>query len=482
MMIDLSFLKHQKVAVLGLGKSGMATAIALSAADILIRTWDDNPDVRANAASLGIPLVDSVTPSVDLLEGADMLVLSPGVYRSHPKPHPIVTLALNRNCLIVNDIDLLTLAQRKARYLGVTGTNGKSTTTAMIGHLLMAANVPCAIGGNLGIPALELSPLGDNGWYVLEVSSFQLETVSQARWDIGVFLNITPDHLDRYASMEDYVETKRQLFRKQPDGATAVIGIDDNWSRDLWQTLSTTQPHLKVVPISGYKTVSGGVYNINGILIDDIDGLAKPIANLCILPRLRGIHNWQNAAAAYAAARFVGVEPFQAASAIASFPGLRHRQEVVAEIDDVCFVNDSKATNAAAAAKALASYRRIYWIAGGRPKTDGIEPLKGKLASVVAAFLIGEAAERFRATIGGEIPVTMSGTLEQAVAEAFKAAHLESLAKGSTTTDKPVVLLSPACASFDQFSDFEARGNAFVSQVQKLAQQVSTSSVKRPVK
>ncbi len=457
-MIDLGTLAGSTVAVLGLGRSGLATARALAAAGVQPVVWDDAAPARALAEREGLVVAD---PARNGFGGAAMLVLSPGIRRGHPQPHPVVARALAEGLAIVSDIDLLARAQPAAGYLGITGTNGKSTTTALIGHILASAGVPVAVGGNLGTPALALDPIGAGGWYVIELSSYQLETVSRPQWRIGVLLNITPDHLDRYATMDDYVAAKLNLFRAPPAGAVAVIGVDDSRSRAIWRDLAEGGGQSRVLAISAQGRVPGGVSAAGGVLIDDLDGGAGLILDLRDLPHLPGAHNWQNAAAAYAAARAAGLPPRAIVAGITSFPGLRHRQELVAEIDGIRFVNDSKATNADAAAKALACYQPIYWIAGGRPKTDGIDPLAGRLGPVAQAFLIGEAAPRFRATIGDALPVTMSGMLDRAVEDAFAAARRDGRAGA-------VVLLSPACASFDQFDNFEARGDAFVAAVRRL--------------
>ncbi len=472
-MIDLGFLRHETVAVLGLGKSGLATARALAAAGVAVRVWDDSPAAREAALREGLAVVDLALHDY---RGVEMLVLSPGIPRGHPRPHPAVTRALERDCAIVNDIDLLAMAQQQAGYLGITGTNGKSTTTALIGHILKTAGLAAAVGGNLGTPALALDPLGAEGWYVLELSSYQLETVSLVDWQVGVFLNITPDHLDRYASMEDYVAAKRRLFSGQPEGSWAIVGIDDEWCRGLCRMLAALRLDRRVVPISAEAEAPGGVpagvYVRDGVLIDDLDGRAVPVLDLRTLPHLPGRHNWQNAAAGYAAARAAGLDGAAILPGLTGFPGLRHRQELVAEIGGVGFVNDSKATNADAAAKALACYDDIYWIAGGRAKTDGIDPLTGYFGRIAHAFLIGEAADRFRATLGDAVPVTVCGTLGRAVAEAYGAAQRDGRAN-------PVVLLSPACASFDQFASFEERGDAFVAAVRRLQDQFAMAGGER---
>ena len=351
------------------------------------------------------------------------------------------------------DIELLALAQLKARFAGITGTNGKSTTTALVGHILAAAQRKVQIGGNLGTPALLLEALGADGVYVLELSSYQLELTQSLVLDIAVLLNVTPDHLDRHGGMAGYIEAKRRIFRNQAAQQTAIIGIDDAICRGIYDTLIGARAQ-RVIPISARMPAKGGVAVQDGNLIDDLDGKAATILDLEDTPHLPGSHNAQNAAAAYAAARVLGVDSATCAAGIKSFPGLAHRQELIANIDGVRYVNDSKATNADAAEKALACYGDIYWIAGGRAKEDGIDALAPLFPRIRRAFLIGEAAPRFAKTLGPRVPHEIAGTLDKAVALAREAA-LAGKKPGA------VALLSPACASFDQFQDFEARGEAF---------------------
>jgi UDP-N-acetylmuramoylalanine--D-glutamate ligase len=463
-MTGLGFLAGQKAAVLGLGKSGLAAARALLSAGVEVVAWDDAQKARDAAAGQGIPLADLAAGAV---EGAAMLVLSPGIPRAWPEPHPVVARAFEAEVPVVIDIDLLALARPEARYIGITGTNGKSTTTALLGHILQSAGVPCAVGGNLGTPAMELAPLGADGWYVLELSSYQLETVSQALWTIGVFLNISPDHLDRYPDMMTYVAAKTRLFDTPAENAVAVIGTDDDWSNAVYYYRSYQGAH-RVLPIAVTLPSPGGVWVEDGRLIDGLEGDGTGVLDLREAPALPGIHNWQNAAAAYAAARAAGVDRAAAVAAIRSFPGLRHRQELVAEMGGIRFVNDSKATNADAAVRALACYRPIYWIAGGRPKPGGLAGVEPELHRVAHAFLIGEASDDFAAFLAAQappVPTTRCGDLDTAVAAAFEQA-------GGNGGDG-VVLLSPACASFDQYPNFEVRGDAFVRAVRGLLPQIA---------
>jgi UDP-N-acetylmuramoylalanine--D-glutamate ligase len=455
-MIPLNALPTQTFAVLGLGLSGRAAAEALVAAGKTVRAWDDNAQARAVAAGRGIPLADLAAEG---LAGAEALLLSPGIPHTHPAPHPVAAMAKAAGVPIIGDVELLFRAQPDAVYIGITGTNGKSTTTALIGHILSHAGRPAAVGGNLGPPVLAFPPLGADGYYVLEMSSYQLELTPSQAFDVAVLLNITPDHLDRHCGFDGYMAAKRLIFDGAPAGAAAVIGADD----DACEAIATDLRRLgrRVLAISGERVHPGGVYATGGWLIDATRGRPVAVLNLRDAAALPGAHNAQNAAAAYAAAISLGIAPETAAAAIATFPGLAHRQERIAVIDGVTFINDSKATNAEAAAKALGSYRAIYWIAGGRPKEGDLSALYPFLNRVRHAFLIGEAEARFAAELDGRVAVSRCGTLDRAVTEARDQA-LRDGATGAT------VLLSPACASFDQFANFEARGAAFRALVEAM--------------
>src|SRR5229473_1749685 len=407
-MIVVDSFAGRRIAVLGLARSGRAAAHALAAGGATVLAWDDDPAVlRAREA------------------GSE----------------------------IIGDIELLGRAQPDAFYVGITGTNGKSTTTALIGHILAAARRRVEIGGNLGTPALSLAPLGRDGTYVLEASSFQLELIDSLAFDVAVLLNITPDHLDRHGGMAGYIAAKRRIFAHQGTASIAIVGIDDPICRALADELRRAGPG-RVLPISVTERAPGGVYAEGGWLVDAIGREPMAVLDLALAERLPGSHNWQNAAAAYAAARSVGVAIEHAAGAIRSFPGLAHRQELVDMIDGVRYINDSKATNADAAEKALACYEAIYWIAGGLPKAGGITSLGPYFRRLRHAYLIGTATEEFAATLGNSVPFTRCGDLATATAAAAERARRDGVPGA-------VVLLSPACASYDQFAHFEARGDAF---------------------
>ncbi|MET4805378.1 UDP-N-acetylmuramoyl-L-alanine--D-glutamate ligase [Limibacillus sp. MBR-115] len=463
-MIDLFYMSGFPVAVMGLGKSGIATARSLIASGAEVRAWDDNEDTRAAARAADIPLVDLYKMNWDEVP---TLVLSPGIPDRYPEPHPVAAAARAANVEIVCDIELLVRAQREARYLGVTGTNGKSTTTALIGHIMSLSGAAVETGGNLGTPALQLDALYQDGTYVLELSSYQLERIFSITFDTAVLLNISPDHLDRHGGLEGYIAAKKQIFRRQTKPRTAVIGIDDDYCRAIHKALVKADDQ-RVVPISASgEAVPGGVYVLDRVLYDDMDGEGFPVLNLDEVPNLPGRHNWQNAAAAYAACKAHGVPAPVAIACIRSFPGLAHRQQLVSEIDGIRYINDSKATNADAAAKALACYDDIYWILGGRAKEGGLAGLEAYYPKIAHAFLIGESAETFAKELEGKVATHSCGDLASAVvkAQALAAAERRSA---------PVVLLSPACASFDQFANFEARGKAFIDAVRELEKAAST--------
>lgn len=443
--------EDKTIAVMGLGKSGLAASRALAAAGATVWSWDDQDERRASASAEGVMLNDLGVCDWAI---ADALVLSPGIPHDFPAPHPVAAAASAAGCEIICDVELLFQTIEGSQTIGVTGTNGKSTTSALIGHILGGTGRPMQMGANLGLPVMEMDLLGPEGTYVLELSSYQLERVPSIALDVAVFLNISADHLDRHGGIEGYVAAKKHIFDNASDGMSAVVGMDDTHCRNICLELMV-RGTPRLVPISGVQRVPGGVYVIDGILVDDLDDQQSPIVDLKTITALPGSHNWQNAAAAYAAARLGGVDPGTAVSRLLTFSGLPHRQEFIAEIDGIRFVNDSKATNTDSASRSVACYPSIYWIAGGQAKEDGLGAIDDHLENVQHAYLIGEAAEKISTAIDGRVPVTVCGELDQA----FNAA-LEG-ARQAGTDGMPVVLLAPACASFDQFSDFEARGDAF---------------------
>ncbi|HUK09945.1 MAG TPA: UDP-N-acetylmuramoyl-L-alanine--D-glutamate ligase [Stellaceae bacterium] len=456
-MIPVTAYANRDVMVLGLARSGLAAAVALGAGGTRVHAWDDAAERRAAAAERGVPIRD---PASIEWRGMAALVISPGIPHTHPKPHPAAAAARAATVPILGDIELLVQSVPAARYIGVTGTNGKSTTTALIGHILKASGRKVEVGGNLGTPVLSFEPLQRDGVYVLEMSSYQLELTASLACDVAVLLNVTPDHLDRHGGMPGYIAAKRRIFMHQERRQTAVVGVDDEICEDVARDL-TAAGKQQVLRVSAERLLPRGIYVTDGVLTDASEAAPVPVLEMRRAPRLPGRHNWQNAAAAYAASRRIGVSRDEAVAGIESFPGLAHRQELIATIDGIRYVNDSKATNADAAAKALACYEAIYWIAGGLPKEGGIESLRPYFSRIHHAFLIGTAAAQFAHTLGSAVPHSETGDLAAAVAAAARLARADARSGA-------VVLLSPACASFDQFANFEARGDAFRTLVADL--------------
>jgi UDP-N-acetylmuramoylalanine--D-glutamate ligase len=453
-MIELASTSGRTYAVMGLGASGLATAEALARAGARVLAWDDDAARREAAAKRGVTLTDLRDAD---LSTARALLLSPGIPHTFPAPHPLALRARAAGIPILCDIDLLLGANMdadtRARAIGVTGTNGKSTVTALIGHILTTAGVPCSVGGNLGPAALGLAPQGPGGTYVLELSSYQLERIATAGFDIAVLINISPDHLDRHGGMDGYVAAKERLFGLlRGSRAIAVIGADDAHCRAIAKRLGASD-EVRIIAISADGAIAGGVYVENGRVIDATEGTPRTIADIFAVRTLPGTHNRQNAAAAAAAMLAFGLAPEAIAQGLLSYPGLAHRQEHLRDIGAVAYVNDSKATNAEAALRAISCYDNIFWIAGGLAKDGGFGGLAPGFGRIRHAYLIGRAAPEIAAVLGDRVAHTLSGTLDAAV----RSAHAAAQASGG----EAVVLLSPACASFDQFAHFEARGDAF---------------------
>jgi len=456
-MIPVTTLKDRKVALFGLGGSGFATARALISGGADVTAWDDNPDSVAKAAAEGIRTEDLHT--IDWSQQA-LFVLSPGVPLTHPKPHWTVDLARAAGVDIVGDVELF-VRERRAHapdcpFIAITGTNGKSTTTALIAHILKSSGYDTQLGGNIGTAVLTLDPPKTGRYYVVECSSYQIDLAPTLNPSAGILLNLTPDHLDRHGTMQHYADIKERLVAGSD---VAIVGVDDSHSALIADRVQ--RAGVKVVRISRRNVVADGIYAEGTRLIQAAGGAMLPFADLDGIQTLRGSHNAQNAAAAVAACLAVGVSAADIRAGLTSFPGLKHRMQPVGQRGRVVFVNDSKATNADAAAPALSSYDRIYWIAGGLPKAGGITTLAPYFPRIAKAYLIGEAAAEFAATLGEAVPYEISGTLERAVAHA--AADAERDESGASA-----VMLSPACASFDQYKNFEVRGDAFVGHVAAL--------------
>jgi UDP-N-acetylmuramoylalanine--D-glutamate ligase len=461
-MIPVRGFEGEKVAVFGLARTGLAAARALAAGGAEVVVWDEKDAARAAARAEGFTLEDLTTAD---WSGLAALVLSPGVPLTHPKPHWTVEKARAAGVPIMGDIEIFARtvaaapAHKRPKIVAITGTNGKSTTTALIGHVCRQAGRDVRIGGNIGVGVLDLEDMHGGAVYVLELSSYQLDLTSSLKPDVAIILNISPDHLERHGDMDGYVAAKKRILLNQGKGDTAVVGVDDAWCQQI-VTEITALNRRTIVPISARRSMGRGVYALQGVLYDAMGERVTEICDLTRAVSLPGRHNWQNAAAAYAAARALGLTEQVAAQGLMSFPGLAHRMETVGAIGRVRFVNDSKATNADAARQALSSYPKVYWIAGGQPKAGGIESLTDLFGSIAKAYLIGEAEDEFAATMGRRVPHVRSGTMDAAVRAAFDDARASG--------EDAIVLLSPACASFDQFTDFEDRGEAFRAAVHQL--------------
>jgi len=456
-MIPVTTFKGKSVALFGLGGSGLATALALAAGGADVTAWDDNPASVENASAAGVKTGDLRALDWSAL---DALVLSPGVPLTHPKPHWSADLAPAAGVEIVGDVELF-VRERRAHapdcpFVAITGTNGKSTTTALIAHILKASGRDTQLGGNIGTAVLTLDPPKAGRFYVVECSSYQIDLAPSLNPSAGILLNLTPDHLDRHGSMQHYADVKERLVAASD---TAIVGVDDTFCTRIADRVERTG--TKVVRISKRNVLADGIFADGARLLLAQGGTTREIADLSAIQTLRGSHNAQNAAAAVAACLAVGVSEDEIRAGLASFPGLKHRMQPVGRRGATLFVNDSKATNADAAAPALSSFERIYWIAGGLPKEGGIASLGGFFPKIAKAYLIGEAAPAFAATLGEAVPFEIAGTLERAVADAAADAEKDGSAGIA-------VLLSPACASFDQYKNFEVRGDAFVKHVAAL--------------
>jgi UDP-N-acetylmuramoylalanine--D-glutamate ligase len=443
-MISARAFADRHYAVFGLARTGLSVVAALRAAGGTVTVWDDDHGKHAAIDDVQVYVAD--LNAVDLAQ-FDGIVVSPGVPLN---THPLAARARAAGVPILGDVELFAMARAELpphRVVGITGTNGKSTTTALIHHLLVTAGRTATLGGNIGLPILSQAALPQSGTYVLELSSFQLDLTRSLACDVAVLTNITPDHLDRYDGMDAYAASKARLFAMQRPGAVAIVASDDAYSAAIARGRDLLPVSLTHILTDGASLV-GGVGYLDGTVI----------GQQADWPSLAGPHNAQNAVAAIAAAHALGVAADAIAAGLRSFGGLPHRMERVATLNDVLYVNDSKATNPTSTAPALAAYPAIHWIVGGRRKTDELDACLPYLDHVRAAYVIGEAEATFARLLGARVPVIRAGTVQQATRLAAQAA-------------KPgeVVLLSPACASYDQFRDFEARGDAFRGAVQEIA-------------
>ncbi|WP_373505391.1 UDP-N-acetylmuramoyl-L-alanine--D-glutamate ligase [Aestuariivirga sp.] len=457
-MFPATSFKGKKVAVFGLARSGTACIEALRLGGAEVHAWDDSAPAVEKARGQGLPITS--LHGLDFA-GLDALVLSPGVPLTHPEPHWTVLKARHAGIEVIGDTEVFAREAAKAgsRIVGITGTNGKSTTTALIGHVLREAGLDVDVGGNIGTAVFLLRQPVKDRIYVLELSSFQIDLMPGLAPQVGILTNITPDHLDRHGNMENYAAVKARMFAKVGEGNTVLCGVDDGWCASIADKARWTGADVRKVSV--IEGLADGITAHDGILRDRRAGLEEAQIDLRGMPAMKGRHNWQNACMAYGAAHAFGVALPVIEAAMKSFPGLAHRMQQVARAGAIALINDSKATNADAAEKALASFENIYWIAGGIAKAGGIEPLRPLFARVARTYLIGQATEQFAATLGTTMPVEACGTLENAVSAALRDARADG---------KPgaVVLLSPACASFDQYPNFEVRGDAFVKAVSQL--------------
>jgi UDP-N-acetylmuramoylalanine--D-glutamate ligase len=459
-MIPVSSFAGKTVAVFGLGGSGLASCHALRAGGAEVVAGDDGADRLAEAAKAGFITADLRTVS---WANFSALVLAPGVPLTHPVPHWSVLRAREAGVEVIGDIELFCRERKRhapdAPFVAITGTNGKSTTTALIAHLMKVAGYDTQMGGNIGTAILSLEPPRMGRVHVIEMSSYQIDLTPSLDPTVGILINVSEDHIDRHGTLANYAAVKERLVAGvQPRGA-AIVGVDDDFSRASADRLE--QAGKRVVRISVKNPLPDGIYVEHETIVRASGGARNEIARIGGIGSLRGLHNAQNAACAAATALALGVGADVLQQGLRSFPGLAHRMEQVGRRGDVLFVNDSKGTNADAAAHALSSFADIFWIAGGKPKAGGITGLTDYFPRIRKAYLIGEAAAEFAGTLGNTVPHEMSGTLDVAVAQAAADAEASGL------TDA-VVLLSPACASFEQYRNFEIRGAKFRELVQAL--------------
>jgi UDP-N-acetylmuramoylalanine--D-glutamate ligase len=471
-MIAAKAFANRTVAVFGLARTGLGAVRSLVAGGTSVIAWDDSSTARDLGGQEGAEIMPWREWPWERIAA---LVLSPGVPLTHPKPHGVVEHANSARVPVIGDVELFAREVRpnpdlpgRSPVIAITGTNGKSTTTALVGHILSQCGFDAQIGGNIGNSVLELSPPSAKTIYVLEMSSFQIDLAPGLVPDVALLSNLSPDHIDRHGSMENYAAIKARLIRQTAKDGQVAIGVDDDYSSAIF-TQASAAGGAQAHPVSVGKILGRGIFVVDGVLYDALGGRAVKVMDMAAAIHLPGAHNWQNAALAYAAVRPFVSDSKAIADAIASFPGLAHRMEDVGHIGNIVFINDSKATNADATARALAVYPDIFWIVGGKAKDGGITSLASFFPRIRKAYLIGEAANQFARTLDGKALYEMSGTLDAAVASAAADAAVSA-------AEAPVVLLSPACASYDQFKDFEQRGDAFRNLVARLPRNVRAAS------
>ena len=452
-MIPITTFAGKKLALFGLGGSGLASASALLAGGADVIGWDDNPEIVAKATSAGIPTAD--LRDIDWSRIA-AFVLAPGVPLTHPAPHWSVGLAQAAAVQVIGDIELFCRERRAnapdAPFVAITGTNGKSTTTALIAHLMSAAGYDAQLGGNIGTAILSLEPPRAGRVHVIECSSYQIDLAPTLDPSVGILINVTEDHLDRHGTLALYAAVKERLVAGVQERGTAIVGVDDIWCAAAADRIDRAGKRVERVSVR--RPLAAGLYIEAGQIMHAYGGSASALARLGGTGSLRGVHNAQNAACAAGAALALGLSPEAIQQGLVSFPGLAHRMEQVGRLGRVLFVNDSKATNTDSTAQALACFSDMFWIAGGKPKTGGIASLTGFFPRIRKAYLVGEAAAGFARELEGHVSHVVAGTLDRAVALAARDAE-------ASDVKEPVVLLSPACASFDQYRNFEVRGDKF---------------------
>jgi len=453
-LIPITSFAGKAVAVFGLGGSGLASCEALKAGGADVVACDDSIDRMVEATRAGFITADLRTVS---WRNFAALVLTPGVPLTHPQPHWTVLAARQAGVEVIGDIELFCRERRRhapnAPFVAITGTNGKSTTTALIAHLMREAGHDVQMGGNIGTAILSLEPPRAGRVHVIEMSSYQIDLCPSLDPSVGILLNVSEDHIDRHGTIEHYAAVKERLVAGVQPNGSAIVGVDDGWSRAVADRLD--QAGKPVVRVSVKQPLADGIYLERETIVRAAGGARSELARIGGIGSLRGVHNAQNAACAAAAVLALGVGPGVLQKGLRSFPGLAHRMEQVGRRGSVLFVNDSKGTNADATARALASFGDIFWIAGGKPKTGGITSLAEFFPRIRKAYLIGDAAREFATTLDEfKVPYEISETLDAAVPNAARDAQAAGLADA-------VVLLSPACASFDQYRNFEVRGARF---------------------
>ncbi len=456
-MVNLDFLKNELVFVMGLGKTGVSSINALLSSGANVLAYADNEEEIKRVKLLfdNVENVELRPPSEQEWSKISLAIISPGI----PSSHRVFSMCNSYKVVSMSDIELLQMANPNAMYIGITGTNGKSTTTALVFHILSENGIKAQVGGNLGIPVLSLDNTNDSKeFYVLEMSSFQLRLLHKMRFNISACLPITPDHLDAHGTFSDYVNSKARIFENQTSGDVAIISVDNNTNLRLYNSLDNQDDKVLKIQTSTEYRLNDGISVIDGVLYDSVRGMPKTYT-LESIDSLRGEHNAQNMAVAFSICVSVGIKPENIIKSFSSFKSLPHRMErFFKSKNGLEFVNDSKATNAVSAYYALESYEDVYWIAGGRSKDDGIRTLIPLFSRIRHAFLIGEAAAEFAKILEkNEVKVTMADNLENALN------LIQELSELSPTDG--TVLLSPACASFDQWRNFEERGDAFKKMV-----------------